>query len=70
MAEGKKAKKQGNRGFKNVAALVRARLEKDIDYSYGRLLKEVKALRPKSKFNEGQYAWYRSALKNNRLKGI
>jgi hypothetical protein len=56
-------------GFKNIAALVRVRLKQNKDYPYEKLVKEVKALRPKSRFNEAHYAWYRSAIKNDRLKG-
>lgn len=63
-------KAQQDKGFKDAAALIRARLKANKDYPYDRLLKEVKALRPKSKFGKAQYAWYKSAMKNGRLKGM
>ena len=74
MAKKLVAKKQKGKGkgksFKTVAALIRARFGSSRDYPYEKLLKEVKALRPKSKFGKAQYAWYKSAVKNDRLKGM
>ena len=68
-AKAAKIQQQGG-GFKNAAALVRARLGADKDYPFERLLKEVRALRPKSRFGKAQYSWYKSAMKNGRLKGM
>ena len=70
MKKKRKIVKKKNEAFKSVTMLVCTRLKSDKDYPYEKLLKEVKALRPKSKFNESQYAWYRSAVKHNRLKGM
>jgi len=64
------AKKAAKGVIKSIADLMRARLGKDIDYSYDKLHAEVKKLFPKSKFHETHYAWYKSKIANGKLKGM
>lgn len=51
-----------------ITALVKSRLAKDEDIPAVDLMKAVKAVFPKSAFDIGHAAWYRSAFKNGRLK--
>ncbi len=55
---------------KSIGQLVVSRLKKNPNYSYDKLTAEVKKLKPKSKWQESHYSWYKSALKAGRLNKV
>jgi hypothetical protein len=69
-AVAKKAEKKATTGTKKtVANLMRETLGKDIDFSFQKLQTLVKKQFPKSKWDEKHYAWYKSRIAANKLKG-
>lgn len=64
----KVAKKMGK--FDSISQLVVFHLSKNPNMPYEKLTMEVMRLKPKSKWGKTHYAWYKSAIKSNRVKAI